>query len=369
MASGERTYPAPPSSLTSGSPLRMRSNTDTHPGIEQIPPPQTPPRKRRLSGFKKFVLFVLMLGVLAVFGAIGYITWTEGKIDRIPTTELTSLSNLSAPTETLNFLIVGTDDRSDLPEDWEDHFGNFAGKRADVIMYAHMVPGERIQLLSIPRDLRVSIPGAGTNRINAAYVVGGPDMLVQVLQEEVGIPVHHYVEIDFGGFGAVVDSLGGVTVDFPYASRDAQSGLDVEAGSQKLDGEMALAYARSRHMQIYRDGQWTGAGGGDIARTGRQQELLIRLFSQITSPTSAFNLPGFLPTFADQITADEGLGLGLMTDLARQALGMRSAQIESATLPVRGTSGDDGRSYVVPTDEAPAVIQAFLDSAAFPAAP
>jgi LCP family protein required for cell wall assembly len=345
----------------------MRSNTDTYSAIEQVPPPHPPRRKRRLSGFKKFVLFVLVAGIVGVFGAIGYIAWAEGKIDRIPSTELTSLSNLSAPTETLNFLIVGTDDRSNLPDEWEDHFGSFAGKRADVIMYAHMVPGERIQLLSIPRDLRVSIPGAGTNRINAAYVVGGPDMLVQVLQEEIGIPVHHYVEIDFGGFGKVVDSLGGVTIDFPYASRDAQSGLDIEAGTQKLDGEMALAYARSRHMQIYRDGQWNGAGGGDIARTGRQQELLIQLFSQVTSPSSAFNLPGFLPTFADQITADEGLGLGLMADLARQALGMETAQIESATLPVRGASSDGGRSYVVPTDEAPAVIQAFLDSLPFPA--
>ena len=239
----------------------MRSNTDTFPEIEQVPagpPPQPPRRKKRLGGFKRFVLTVLVLGIVAVFGAIAYITWAESKIERIPASELASLSSQSAPTEALNFLVVGTDDRANLPEDWEDHFGPFAGRRADVIMLAHMVPGERIQLLSVPRDLRVSIPGAGTNRINAAYVVGGPDMLVRVLQEELGIPVHHYVEIDFGGFGKVVDSLGGVTIDFPYASRDAQSGLDVEAGRQKLDGEMAVAYARSRHMQIYKDGKWTG---------------------------------------------------------------------------------------------------------------
>jgi LCP family protein required for cell wall assembly len=346
----------------------MRSNTDTFPAIPQVPPPrpQAPPRKKRLSGFKKFILFLLALGVLGVFAAIGYIAWAEGKIERIPAEELVSLSNLSTPTGTLNILIVGTDDRSNLPADWEDHFGQFAGRRADVIMLAHMLPGDRIQLLSIPRDLRVSVPGAGTNRINAAYVVGGPDMLVRVVQQETGIPVHHYVEIDFGGFGKVVDSLGGVTIDFPYPSRDAQSGLSVEAGTQKLDGEMAVAYARSRHMQIYKDGQWTGSGGGDIARTGRQQELLIQMFAQVTSPSSAFNLPGFLPTFAEQITADEGLSLGLMADLARQALGLESRQIESATIPVRGTSGDDGRSYVVPTDEAPAVIDAFSNGTPYP---
>ena len=345
----------------------MTPNTDTFPSIPitppaTTPPPPEPPVKRRRGGFfRKALLTVLLLGVVAVFGAIGYLMWTESRIDRIPEAELTSLQEPATSGSVKNFLVVGTDDRNSLPDDWDQGFyGEFAGRRADVIMVAHLVPGERIQLLSIPRDLKVSIPGAGTNRINAAYVVGGPDLLVQTVQSETGIPIHHYVEIDFGGFGTIVDSLGGVTVDFPYAARDDRSGLSVEAGTQKLDGEQAVAYARSRHYLEYRDGSWQSTRGGDIARTQRQQEILVQLFDQVTSPSAAFNLPGFLPTLADNITADEGLSLGAMADMGRAVLTLRSGDIERATMPVRNSSGDDGRSYVVPTEEAEAVLQAFL---------
>ena len=263
--------------------------------------------------------------------------------------------------------MVGTDDRSTLPDDWDDAFGAFAGRRADVIMLAHMVPGERIQLLSLPRDLKVSIPGYGTNRINAAYVVGGPDLLVQTVQGETGIAVHHYVEIDFAGFGSVVDSLGGVEMSFPYPVRDPKSGFASDAGTHRIDGEQAVAYARSRSMQQLKDGSWQGMGGGDIARTGRQQELLILMFDQITSPASAFNLPAFLPAFADQITADEGLSLGQMADLGRNALSLRSTDIESATLPVKNSRGEDGRAYVVPVEGAQALLDAFAAGLPFPA--
>jgi LCP family protein required for cell wall assembly len=346
-------------------------STDTFPAIPRVtgresPPPPPPPRRGRF--WRRAFLVVLVAAVVAVFGAIGYLKWTEGKIDRIPSSELTALQQPTGDTDMLNFLVVATDDRSNLPDDWEDNFGEFAGRRADVIMLAHLIPGERIQLLSIPRDLKASIPGAGTNRINAAYVVGGPDLLIEVVQAETGIPVHHYVEIDFGGFAAVVDALGGVSMDFPRAARDPKSGFAVDAGTHQLDGEMAVAYSRSRGMQVLEDGSWQGQGGGDIARTQRQQEILVRLFDQVTSPSSAFNLPGFLPTFAEQITADESLSLGVMADVARAALGLRSGNIERATLPVRNTKGDDGRAYVEPVAEADAVLRAFLFGDPYPPA-
>ena len=204
----------------------------------------------------------------------------------------------------------------------------------DVMMLAHMVPGERIQLLSLPRDLMVDIEGHGTNRLNAAFVFGGPDLLIQTTQEETGIPIHHYIEIDFGGFGRIVDSLGGVTLDFPLPGRDVKSGFQIDAGTHTLDGEMAVAYSRSRQYEVYDGGAWTGTGGGDIARTQRQQDILVQLFDQVASPSSAFNLPKFLPTVADNITADEALGLALMADLGRSALALRSSNIDRVTLPV-----------------------------------
>lgn len=325
------------------------------------------PPKRRWRRGQKFVLTLLGLMVLLVFGGYGYLAYTENKIERIEASDLTSLNTLAAGSgDSVNILVVGVDDRSTLPSDWEDTFGDFAGRRTDVMIVAHLVPGEAIQMLSIPRDLKASISGHGTNRVNAAYVLGGPDLLVQTIQSETGIPIHHYVEIDFAGVGAVVDSLGGVTLDFAYAGRDSKSGFAIDAGRHTLNGEQAVAYARSRHYQILKNGEWTGTSGGDISRTGRQQEILIAMFGQVTSPKSAFNLPSFLPTFADQITADEGLSLAMMASLGKDALTLKTKSIDALTLPVKNSKGSDGRAYVVPIDATRGVIDAFLNGEPFP---
>lgn len=326
-----------------------------------------PPRRRRWSRGQRFLVVALTLAVVAVFSAAAYLRWTESKITRIAPEDLQALVPVQvADNGIVNFLVVGVDDRSTVPEDWDDNFGAVRGRRADVIMLTHLVPGERIQILSVPRDLKVRIPGKGTNRINAAYVFGGPDLLVQVVQDVTGIPIHHYVEVDFAGVGAIVDALGGVTLDFPEPGRDRKSGFRVDAGRVTLDGEMAVAYARSRHYEALRDGEWVPTPGGDIARTERQQRILLALFDQATSPGNAFDLPRFLPTAAEQITADEGLTLGLMADLARKALTLRSDDLERATLPVRNERGTDGRAYVVPTEAAEAVLRAFREGEPLP---
>jgi LCP family protein required for cell wall assembly len=346
----------------------MSRVTETFPEIPRVdPPPEDPPGRRRWSGVQKFFIFLLGLLAVGVFAGYGYLRYTEGKIDRIASEDLTSLNTVApASGAPLNFLLVGVDDRSTLPDDWDDKFGDFAGRRTDVIMIAHLVPGQSIQMLSIPRDLKSDIAGHGTNRINASYVLGGPDLLVETVQAETGIPIHHYMEIDFAGVGAVVDSLGGVAIDFTYPGRDRISGFSTEAGRHTLNGEEAVAYARSRHYEEKRDGSWTGTGGGDISRTGRQQDVLIALFDQVTSPSSAFNIAGFLPTFADQITADEGLTLARMASLGKGALTLRSGNIDRATLPVKNSKGSDGRAYVVPIDSTQSVIDAFLAGTPLP---
>lgn len=346
----------------------MSSVTETFPEIPRVQAPMEPgPPTRRWGRGQKFVLFLLGLLVILVFGGYGYLAYTEGKIDRIEASELTSLNTITAGSgDIVNVLVVGVDDRSTLPDDWDDTFGEFAGRRTDVMIVAHLVPGESIQMLSIPRDLKADIPGHGTNRINAAYVLGGPDLLVSTIQSETGIPIHHYVEIDFAGVGAIVDSLGGVTLEFEQAGRDKKSGFDIDAGRHTLDGEQAVAYARSRHYQILKNGEWTSTSGGDISRTGRQQELLISMFGRVTSPSSAFNLPTFLPTFADQITADEGLSLSMMASLGKDALTLKTKNIDNFTLPVKNSKGSDGRAYVVPIDATQPVVDAFLNGRPFP---
>ncbi len=263
------------------------------------------------------------------------------------------------------FLIVGTDSRGDLPDDFEDHFGDFSGSRTDVIMLVHFVPGEGAQLISIPRDLKVDIPGWETNRINAAFARGGADLLVQTIRRELDISINHYIEIGFGGFAQLVDAIGGVTLDFEYPARDQKSGLDVPQGLVHLDAEQALAYVRSRRYEEFREGEWQVSGGSDISRTRRQQRLLLALFDQVTSPSSAFSLPGFIATLTDQITADEGLTTSVLLEVGRAALDLRSGQLETATLPVR--ISNEERSYVVRVEpEAAVLLDSFRNAKPFP---
>jgi LCP family protein required for cell wall assembly len=325
-----------------------------------------PPPKQRMSRGRKFVLWLLILAVLGVGSAIGWILWTDSKIDRIPESDLESLQPAIDGPRT--FLVVGTDSRENLPDGLGDHFGNFSGKRTDVMMLVQFLPGERAQILSIPRDLKVQIPDEGTNRVNAALTFGGPDLLVRTIQQNLGISINHYIEVDFGGFAAITDALGGVTIDFRYPARDSKSGLDVGAGRQTLDGATALAFARSRHYQELRDGSWTSVDATDIGRTSRQQQILLAMFDKATSPSSAFNLPGFASTVAENITTDASLDLGVLVSIGRAGLDLRSSDLEARTLPV-AISNEGGVSYVVRIEpDAQATLDAFAAGLAFPPA-
>lgn len=317
-----------------------------------------------MSTAKKILLGVLIVAVVGVFSAIGFVYFIDSKIDKIPDEELPSLEAEIEDNGVRNILIVGSDSREGL--DNLDDFGDFSGSRTDVIMVAHIVPGEGAQLLSLPRDLRMDIPGHDTNRINAAFVFGGPDLLVQTIQNNLGIPIHHYVEINFVGFANVVDSLGGITKTFDNPARDSKSGLNVDAGTIDMDGMTALQYARSRNYQELVDGSWKTVDGSDIGRTHRQQEVLLLMFDKATSKSSAFNLPGFASTFAEQIRADAGFSVNVMVDLGRAALSLSSSDIQTVTLPVKNHR-EDGRDYVIPIEpEAAAVIAAFIAAEPLP---
>jgi len=338
------------------------STATTDPTTAPAPPPPTPPRRR---GVKVLIGF-LGVAVLGVAAAIAFLLWTDSKIERIPTEDLASLvSSVDGPR---TILVVGSDSRKNLPAELDEgNFGSFGGRRTDVIMLVQFVPGEGAQLLSIPRDLKVEIPGNGTDKVNAAFVYGGADLLVKTLHDNLSIEINHYVEVDFGGFAAIVNSLDGVTIEFDYPARDVKSGLDVEAGVQTLDGSTALAYARSRSYQELQNGKWVNVGATDIGRTQRQQAILLALFDQVSSRSSAFNLPGFATTLANNITTDAGLDLGTLVDLGRSALDLSSSDLEGRTLPVK-ISNENGVSYVIRVEpDAQSTLDAFNTGAPFPA--
>ncbi len=184
---------------------------------------------------------------------------------------------VDVPTE--NYLLVGSDTREGISADDPDFgvigdTGVVSGRRSDTIMVLRREQNGGAALVSLPRDLWLEIPGTGgSNRINAAYN-GGADRLVATVVQTLGIPIHHYIEVNFVGFRDIVNEIGGVTICFPYPTRDPKTGLDQPAGCNLLDGLEALSYARSRTYQEFREGDWRTDPTSDIGRTQRQQQFI-----------------------------------------------------------------------------------------------
>jgi LCP family protein required for cell wall assembly len=185
----------------------------------------------------------------------------------------------------LNILILGQDRRPD------EH----GAARTDTMILATFDPQQpQVALLSIPRDLWVDIPGYGANRINTANYFGdlaqpgyGPTLAVQTVQHNFGATVHRYVELDFSGFVAFIDALGGVEIDVPqtiiddnYPTADyGVTTITIPAGRQYMDGPTALIYARTRHSD------------SDFGRSQRQQQLLQAVVTRMLQPDAWPRLP------------------------------------------------------------------------------
>jgi anionic cell wall polymer biosynthesis LytR-Cps2A-Psr (LCP) family protein len=151
--------------------------------------------------------------------------------------------------------------------------------------------------------------------------------------------------------------LGGIEIEFPYAARDAKSGLNVEAGVHTVDGATALAYARSRSYEELRDGAWVAQGGGDIARAARQREVLTKIIGEASSVSGIIRSPLVVSAVGSHLTGDSDLSLFV---LAQTGWAMRSAaETDSVTLPVVGTE-EGGVSYLVRAEPAASeVLAAF----------
>ena len=150
------------------------------------------------------------------------------------------------------WLLVGSDSREGLTEDQQADLatgGDLGNGRTDTILLVHVPAlGSRTPttMVSIPRDSYVPIPDNGTDKINAAFAIGGAPLLAQTVEQATGLRLDHYAEIGFGGFARVVDALGGVTMCPTEPISDPLAGIDLPAGCQTLDGRNALGYVRSR---------------------------------------------------------------------------------------------------------------------------
>ena len=306
-------------------------------------------RRRRFSRGQRWVLGILGVAVLGTAAVLALMLFADFRMGDAG--QLSALDDGDGV-----YLIVGSDSRENLPDDLEGRFGDIGGARADTINLAQVAEGRR-QLISIPRDLKVDIPGHGTNKINAAYAFGGPNLLVETVAQATGIRANHYLEVEFAGFAGIVDALGGIELDFPYPARDLKSGLDVSAGVQTVDGATALAFVRSRSYEENRDGSWVGSGGGDIARAERQREALLRIMEKASSPATLLRSPVIISAVGSNLIADSDVNLFI---LARTAWRMRFAgQTDAATLPVTGSS-EGGVAYLVEVEpDASEMLAAF----------
>ena len=302
------------------------------------------------------------VGVLGAAGMLIAARTTIDSVDRVPGVA-EHLSGDVAGIE--NFLLVGSDSRAGADPGSADAGGigteaQVSGNRSDTIMILRRDKSTGdASLLSIPRDLWVKVVGHdGKRRINAAFN-DGPEVLVQTLQNELGLPINHYVEIDFSGFKSLVDALGGVTICFDFATRDVNTGLDITTpGCQVLDGVQALAYARSRHYEEFRDdGKWHEDPASDLGRTKRQQRF-VNLALQTALDrikVDPFSAGRLMKAIGSSLRVDDELDPVAAASSLRSAV---DAGIATFSLPVVGKT-ISGNAVLLLGDGSDAVLAYF----------
>jgi LCP family protein required for cell wall assembly len=300
------------------------------------------------------VLVPLFL-LLVLLGGLQYARSVYDRIEKIPMADV-----LSTGGDGTNYLIVGSDSRDveDIIDAGLDPAGfeEGGGQRSDTMMLLRFEGGEA-KMMSIPRDLYVPIAETdGSSKINAAYN-GGPRRLVLTIQQALQVPIHHYMEVDFVSFAKLVDSLGGITIDFPHPAFDRNSGLDIrEAGPNHLDGPQALAFVRSRHYVEVIDGEEEPDPTADLGRVERQQQFLRAVFSELGSSKNPISLARAASSTTGGLRIDDTLGL---FEAMRFAWRLRSLDPTPVELPTEFGRNSSGSVLFLVEPEAQAALDQF----------
>lgn len=310
-------------------------------------PSDEAPARRHPALRRALIAFGVLGLILAVLIGGGFWYLTEryaGNIDRVADV-FEGLDEDARPApatpaegaggDPVTFLLVGSDTRTEV-EPGENPDG-----RSDAIMIARFsADRQHAQLISIPRDSWVNIPGRGMNKINASYAFGGPTLLIQTVEQLTQVRIDHYVAIDFDGLIQVTDDLGGV--DVVVAETTTNGPYTFVAGVNSLDGDQARWYLGQRY----------GLAGGDFDRVQRQQQYLKAMFGKLFS-SDTFTNPGRLDSALRVVTSavslDDGLSNTGLLSLAYSLRGVRPESISFFTAPVLGT-GMEGPASVVYLD-------------------
>lgn len=270
------------------------------------------PKRHRGLKIALTVLLVLLLAVGGVaFGGVMYVNSITDKLHQNVDTELQSAlsSEKTAPGEPFYMLIMGVDRSEERVATGEagDTF------RSDSMILARIDPEQKtVTLISIERDTYVNIEGYGPNKINASAAYGGAALVVDTISKFAGVPISHYVEIDFDGFKAAVDALGGIDVDVPIEINDELAGGYVAAGQQTLNGDQALILCRSRHA-------YDDYGSGDYYRMANQRMVMGAIAKKILS-SDLVTMASTINAMADYITTD--MDVASIIEVANEMHGM-----------------------------------------------
>lgn len=250
------------------------------------------------------------------------------------------------------WLLVGSDSREELSPGQRQKFntGKAAGGRTDTIMVLHVSRfGGRTTLVSLPRDSLVDIPAyeregeedvpAQEGKLNTAFALGGPPLLARTVEQETGLRMDHYMNVGFAGFAGVVNAVGGVRLCLEQPINDPKAGANLDAGCQRLNGEEALAYVRSRSF-----------ARGDLARVQHQRKFLRALTDEVASPGTLLNpfaMAGLTRSGLDALAVDKESGPLDLLWLTWQLRGLTGGDGVTMSVPVARTGSVSGVGSVV----------------------
>jgi LCP family protein required for cell wall assembly len=259
-----------------------------------------------------------------------------------------------------------------------DAFGSASlvgGQRSDTIKVLHVDPAAgTARLLSIPRDTYVALSGLPANsplatdsKINAAFNYG-PDPLIHTIENTFGIPISHFLIIDFTGVINLVNSVNGINLNFTYPVRDDDNGNNnaglyvPHAGCQTLNGNEALALARSRFYQYeIRPGYWEADGSGDLGRIQRQNVIIEATIDKAKSSYNPLTINAFLGSVVHDVTVDQNTSGSDLLALAQKYHAFSGSSLQTATIPTTGEySSRAGDVQVVQEPQAEQTIAQFL---------
>ena len=245
--------------------------------------------------------------------------------------------------EAVNVLVVGTDRRSDVPTTGSEARAASwvpGAQRSDALMVLHIDADRRsAAIVSIPRDTWVNVPGHGMNKINAAFSFAGPALTIATVELLTDVRIDHLAVIDWSGFEALIDAVGGITVTVPATVTDPVRDITWAAGEHRLDGEQALAYVSQRH----------GLPLGDLDRIERQQ-VVLRTLMQDTLHQEMRKDPrmlyDFLDTVSQHLSVDSGWSTKEMVALVVSMRSFQTANLRYLTMPVAGFGTEGAQSVV-----------------------